>query len=188
MEFNIKKTTAFLILLIAISLVIQTCAPYKDSSTEIQYELQPDGIQIRYIADSMLNLYNYKPHALTLVVYQLKTPDIYYKHSADVSGLEKLINVDFENDPSVTAINKLTIQPESEKNEILVRYTDTGWVAVIAAYDNLAPGYVNKLFKIPTGTRKRFLRRARTSVETLYIKITFGPTKIIKVSYNNGIG
>ena len=66
---------------------------------DIQYELEPNAVLVHYTADEQLNQYNDQPHALTLVVYQLTMPDLYYKYVAKDNGIEELLRMEGEQSP-----------------------------------------------------------------------------------------
>jgi type VI secretion system VasD/TssJ family lipoprotein len=186
MRFQLKKKSLVGSFGLLALLVLVNASCYKGGRVEIPYELEPDAVLIHYIADAELNLYNDQPHALTLVIYQLTMPDLYYKYKSEKNGLEELLRLEVD-DTSITGTNRIDIQPSDGKTVKFARYTGTKYVAIIAGYNTLENSQVSEIFKIPTGTQKRLFRKPSVTIEKLDIHLQFGPKQIDRIAATDKI-
>ena len=144
------------------------------------WSFAPEGIQIQYTADKMLNVFENEPHTLILAVYQLNNINAFNNLTKDIEGLKKLLQVQ-SFDSSVVGMNKLVVQPGEEKTVVLNRAEDAKWVGIIAGYYSLDPGQVNRLFNIPLITEKKGIYGFRTTesrVGQMTIKLLLGPSAL----------
>ena len=171
-------------LLIFLMLINVSC--YTGAEQNMQYELAPNAVMIHYTADEKLNLFNDQPHALTLAVYQLSMPDLYYKYIAKDNGKEELLRMEID-DVTITGKNRIDVQPGEVKSIEFARYTDTKHIAIIAGYDVLEGGQVSEIFKIPVRVKKRLIFKPVVSIEKLMIYLQLGPEQIDKITANDKV-
>ena len=98
--------------LLPLTLSIPSCSVF---STRIPdpipiWSFGPRAIQIRYNAEKTLNFFNEKPHALVLLIYQLKNADAFSNLTKNEIGLKKLLREEHF-DPSVVRVDKIIVQP-----------------------------------------------------------------------------
>lgn len=144
------------------------------------WSFSPEGIQIQYVADKMLNVFENEPHTLILAVYQMNNINVFNNLTKDSEGLKKLLQVQ-SFDSSVVGMDKIIVQPGEEKTAVLNRAEDARWVGIIAGYCTLNPGQVNRLFNIPLITEKKGIYGFRTTESRagqMTIKLLLGPTAL----------
>ena len=183
-KFNQKTLFCLCVLLTFLSLFIVSC--YTGGVQDASYELAPDAVFIHITADEKLNLYNDQPHALTIAVYQLTMPDLYYKYEAKSNGLEELLRMEVE-DMSITGKNRIDVQPGDVKSVEFARYTGTKHVAIIAGYDKLEDNLVSEVFSIPVSVKNRVIFKPVVTVEKLNIYLQLGPEQIDKITANDKV-
>ena len=186
MKYKMHKTTLVGLCILLTSLPLVNISCYSSKISDSAYQLEPNAVSIHYTADEKLNLYNDQPHALTLVVYQLTMPDLYYKYVAKSSGIEDLLRMEVE-DLSITGKNRVDIQPGDKKTVEFARYTGTKYVAIVAGYDQLESGRVSEIFDIPVREDKKLLFKPVSTIEKLLIYIQLGPEQIDKVTANDKV-
>jgi type VI secretion system VasD/TssJ family lipoprotein len=186
MKYPYHKTSLIGLCLLLTSLLPINISCYTSKIPDSAYQLEPIAVSIHYTADEKLNLYNNQPHALTLVVYQLTMPDLYYKYIAKSSGIEDLLRMEVE-DPTITGKNRIDIQPGDKKLVEFARYTGTKYVAIVAGYDQLESGKVSEIFDIPVKQDKKLLFKPVSSIEKLLIYLQLGPEQIDKITANDKV-
>jgi type VI secretion system VasD/TssJ family lipoprotein len=186
MKYQFRKTSLFGLCLLLTSLLLINISCYTSKISDSAYKLEPNAVSIYYAADEKLNLYNNQPHALTLVVYQLTMPDLYYKYIATSSGIEDLLRMEVE-DLSITGKNRIDIQPGDKKTVEFARYTGTKYVAIVAGYDQLESGKVSEIFSIPIREEKRLIIKPVGAIEKLLIYLQLGPEQIDKITANDKV-
>ena len=183
-KFDKKPLFCLCVLLTFLSLFIVSC--YTGGVQDASYELAPDAVFIHITADEKLNLYNDQPHALTIAVYQLTMPDLYYKYEAKSNGLEELLRMEVE-DMSITGKNRIDVQPGDVQSVEFTRYTGTKYVAIVAGYDQLEGGQVTEIFEIPVRMKKKLVIKTTTTIEKLLIYLQLGPEQIDKITANDKV-
>jgi len=186
MRCQLSKKSLLGLCVLLIFLMLANISCYTGAVKDIQYELAPNAVMIHYTADEKLNLYNDQPHVLTLAVYQLTMPDLYYKYIAKDSGKEDLLRMEID-DVTITGKNRIDVQPGDVKSIEFARYTDTKHIAIIAGYDDLESGQVSEIFKIPVSVKKRLIFKPVVTVEKLLIYLQLGPERIDKITANDKV-
>lgn len=112
------------------------------------------AIHLSYRGDSQLNLYNDKPHALLVVIYQLDTVNGFAGLSKTEDGLLALLSGK-PFDSSVMQVQPLFIEPGTKGNLDLDRVEKTAWVGIAAGYNSLMPNSATKFYMIPVKGSKQ---------------------------------
>jgi type VI secretion system VasD/TssJ family lipoprotein len=186
MKYQMHKASLFGLCILLTSLLLINISCYTSKMPDSAYQLEPNAVSVHYAADEKLNLYNNQPHALTLVVYQLTMPDLYYKYVAKSSGIEDLLRMEVD-DVSITGKNRIDIQPGDKKSVEFARYTGTKYVAIVAGYDQLESGKVSEIFDIPIRAEKRLIFKPTVTIEKLLIYLQLGPEQIDKITANDRV-
>ncbi len=142
----------YLFLILTISLII-SCGG-KKVKPEPEWEFKPQGIEIYYHADAMLNEFKGSSHALQIVVYQFDNINKFVELAEYKDGLKKLLKAQ-NFDPSVQAVKKMFIDPGESKKLKLDRAEKSRWVGVVAGYFDLVPGRATCFFEIPHKIEKQ---------------------------------
>lgn len=140
----------------------------------------PQGIEINYTADPLLNSYEDRPRTLLAVVYQLNNINAFNKNVKDADGLAKLLLAE-SFDQSVVGVDKFFIEPGEKKTFTTGRAENTRWVGIVAGYFTLVPDQVNKIFEIPVMSEKKGIygfRKTEVSVLPLKVTLFFGRRSI----------
>jgi len=140
------------------------------------------GIEITYTADKLLNAYDNKPHTLLLVIYQLENVNAFNKFAGYTEGVEKLLEAQ-NFDPGVMGIEKVFIEPGSQKTVVLNRSENAKWVGVVAGYYDLVPEKTTRVFEFSYDIKTSGLIRKTTEaqVKTLKVNLLFGPKGIQEI-------
>jgi type VI secretion system VasD/TssJ family lipoprotein len=141
-----KLIIALLMLGAAVSL--GGCASSGRSADDWKYER--DAILINMTSDPQLNLYQGKPHALVLCIYQLKDPNAFSQALDEREGLNRLLDCT-RFDPSITHAKRVVAQPGKDRIEKLDRYEGSRFVGVIGGYYALERDTVARIIQIPRG-------------------------------------
>lgn len=175
--------------LLFLLLLIPILAMYRNTSGEQPpaWEYESNAITITCQADRKLNLYNGRPHTLTLVVYQLTEGGPFQNISKQRTGIRTLLE-QTEFDPSVVAIETKHIQPGDTQKIILPRVEGSRWIGIISGYYSMEPGAASRLIQIPTERKTTGWFRKRTTVKPSHLSLTLelGPENITKADSNNG--
>ena len=113
-----------------------------------QWTYGSNAVVLRLKADATLNLYQGSAHTLVLCVYQLKDPNAYNELAKSTDGLVKLLACQRFGD-SVAGVQRVIVQPGTERKIEMDRAEGAKYVAVAAGYFELDPNNASKLMKIP---------------------------------------
>lgn len=141
------------LILIVAGMVMISCGG-KQPKPEPQWTYKPQGIEISYHADNMLNEFNGSSHALQVVFYQFDDINKFIELSEYKDGLIKLLKAQ-NFDPSVQALKKIFIDPGEEGKIVLDRAEKSRWVGIVAGFFDLTPGRVTTFFEIPHKVEKQ---------------------------------
>jgi len=147
-----------------------------EGASKSVWTFDPEGIQIHYTADKLLNLQDNESHTLLLAVYLLRDTNAFNDLAANRDGLAKLLQAE-RFDAAVMGVNKIVIQPGEEKTAVLNRAENARWIGVVAGYYNLEPSQVSRLFNIPVITEKKGIygfRSTETRPGQIRIKLYLG--------------
>jgi len=115
-----------LLLALFVSTLICSC-----SATKWSYE--KDAINIHFVSDPALNLYQNQPHTLIVCTYHLKDLNGFNQLRDEKGGLEKLLECS-RFDPGVTYSKMLVLQPQQDLTESMSRTEDAKYVGIVAGY------------------------------------------------------
>lgn len=147
-----------------------------------EWSFGPKAIQIHYAADSLLNVFNEKPHTLVLVIYQMRELDAFDDLAKTEEGLKELLQ--FEHfDPSVVSKDKIIVHPGEEDSLIVDRYENARWLGFVAGYYKLIPEQVSQKVQIPFVIKKKgWIRREKyAEITHLIIDLILGSEAMYKV-------
>ena len=119
-----------------------------------EWGYEKDAIQLHFISDPQLNLYQKRVHSLTICLYHLRDPNSFNQLVDEQDGLPRLLECN-RFDPSVTYSRRLVIQPNQEITTLLDRTDGAKFVGVVAGYFALEKESSVRSYQIPvTGVKK----------------------------------
>ncbi len=108
------------------------------------------AISIRIIPTRNLNVYEDRPHALLLGIYQMQDPNTFNEMRGTREGLQKLLGqVTPEAASGILSSTRHVVQPNRESVLVLDRAESARYIGVAAGYYDLEPERVSRLLKIP---------------------------------------
>ena len=172
-----KYTVHFSLILITF-FFLNACGPIQPS----KWAYEKSALSLHIVSDRQLNLYNGKPHALHLCVYQLKEPNAFNQLNGDEDGIYKLLECGLF-DESVATSKRLIIQPGKDLTFTLDRADGAKYIGLVAGYNILDGKRITRLYDIPVIIKKKgFIKRTRYySPVRLDIEITLDPQQIKKI-------
>lgn len=136
--------------------------PAAQAPLEVRLPPQPEwpfeaqAIRLRYQADPDLNQEDDAPHAILLVVYQMKDINAFNDRLKTAPGLRTLLDGGMF-DPAVTAADRIFIQPGTEDFALFDRAAGTKWLAVVAGYYGLQGPAMARAAALPQGNGQGFM-------------------------------
>lgn len=185
---KIRKTLpAFLrlCLLSVVFLILSSCGS-KEVSPDPEWVFKPEGIQVNYQADVMLNEFKSASHALQLVIYQLDNVNKFNELAEYKDGIKMLLKAQ-NFDASVHAVKKVFVDPGEVKKLVLDRAEKARWIGIAAGYFDLEPGRVTCFFEIPHKIEKQgmiFFKKEVAIIEDPIINLTLKEHEIQGILLN----
>ena len=121
-----------------------------------QWGFGSNAISIKLQADDTLNLYENKPHTLSICVYQLQDPNSFKDMSQTEDGLIKLLGCQ-NFGKGVAGVSRIIVQPGETRELKLDRAEGAKFVGLAAGYFDLKPDRAVLLIDIPILTYKKGL-------------------------------
>lgn len=115
-----------------------------------------NAISIKMTADAMLNMYENKPHTLSICVYQLQDPNSFKDMSQTEEGLLKLLSCQSYGQ-SVAGVSRIIVQPGETREFKLDRSAGAKFIGLAAGYFDLKADRAVLLVDIPILTYKKGL-------------------------------
>lgn len=149
---------------------------------------EPRAIRLSYTADKLLNRVGDKSHTLLLTVHQMSDPNAFNKLARYEGGVRKLLE-GRSVDPTITAVQRLYIEPGESKTLVLDRAENTKWIGVAAGYYSLDPGKVTKVFEIPYSVEsKGFVSKERVAtIPPMHLDLFLGPESVQEKKKPEGV-
>ncbi len=172
-----------LLFLLVCSLSILSCSSKTvPSMPEVKYPYEPDSIHLHLKADRQLNLFQNRPHPLSLCVYQLTDPNGFNLRIGEEEGLYELLECK-RFDPSVATFKRLVIQPGGEVEKKMDRGEGAKYVAVVAGYFTLQRDRIYLLREVPVVIEKKgwIFRTKIHKPGTMNIDLLLGPQEIHEI-------
>jgi type VI secretion system VasD/TssJ family lipoprotein len=101
-----------------------------------EWSYEKDAIQLHFVSDPQLNLYQKRAHSLLVCVYHLRDPNGFNQLIDEKDGIPRLLECN-RFDPSVTYSKRVVIQPNQEVTELLDRTDGAKFVGIVAGYYTL---------------------------------------------------
>jgi type VI secretion system VasD/TssJ family lipoprotein len=115
---------------------------------------QKKGIVLKVDPKYNLNLYQGKPHALQLNIYQMADPTGFNKATRNKVELRKLLNTEILDPASgILTFESVIVYPSQEQRIVLNRAETAKYIGVVAAYYDLHPTRCVTLKKIPVSAQ-----------------------------------
>lgn len=149
------------------------------------YSYSPNGLVIKYKSSANLNPFNGSSHTIVTVVYQLSNLNSFNDLAKTKEGLIKLLEAGAF-DSSVAAVDKYIIHPNETKTINSYRAQNAQWVAIVAGYYELVPGFSTSTQAIPISYSKKGywpFRDTVTKVEDLVLEIEFNDYSLQSKGY-----
>ncbi|MBU2918678.1 type VI secretion lipoprotein TssJ [Psychrosphaera sp. F3M07] len=108
----------------------------------------------RFESPQHLNLHLGKPHSLYLKVYQLTDLKFFKDIIKTPAGNRELLSSG-KIDPSIVAINELTISPNDVETLVVDRFKETRFIAIVTGYFAMKSGENIRIFEVPA-VKNRF--------------------------------
>jgi len=158
-------------------LQISSCAHKPDPVPTWNFE--PGAIKLSYTADKLLNRVGDKSHTLLLTVHQMSEPSAFRRLSRYEGGLRKLLEGGSA-DPTITAVQKVFVEPGESRTLVLDRAENTRWIGVAAGYYGMDPEKVTKVFEIPFVIESKGLisKKREAKVPPFHLELILGPESI----------
>lgn len=174
-----KKLALFVLLVFCCFLVVSCGRKTVPATPQVDPIYEENAIHLQLTADQELNLFQNRPHQLSMCLYQLRDPNSFNQLAGDEEGLYKLLECQ-RFDPSVATSTRLSIQPGQEVTQSLDRAEGALYVAVVAGYYTLQKDHIIRLFKIPIVVEKKgWLRRTEVyKLGHLDIGLLLGPQEL----------
>lgn len=152
---------------------------------EPDWGFKPEGIEISYRADRMLNEYQGASHAIQVVVYQFDNINRFKELTGYKDGLIRLLKAK-SFDPSVKAVKKIFADPGESGKLVLDRAENSKWVGVVAGYFDLVPGRCSCFFNIPQRMEEKgiLFKEEIPKVEKLKAEILLKNNELKKIKSN----
>ena len=141
------------VLFILLSLLLFSCGS-KEPKPQPEWVFKPQGIEISYQADIMLNEFKGSSHALQIVIYQFDNINKFVELSEYKDGIKTMLKAQ-NFDPSVQAVKKVFVDPGDTNKLVMDRAEKARWVGIVAGYFDLVPGRVTSFFEIPYKIEKQ---------------------------------
>ncbi|MFH1147861.1 MAG: type VI secretion system lipoprotein TssJ [Pseudomonadota bacterium] len=178
------KIVCYLIVVLLISACAATRSVKKEAIKPPPMEVgfEENAIRLHLKGDPQLNLYQKKPHALVICVYQLRDPNAFGQVADEKEGIQRLMECT-RFDPGVVCTKRIVIQPGQEIEESIDRAEGTRYVGIVAGYFGYEQKNVMRLMSIPAETS---LILRRKSAAPLDIKLYLGPTEMRDLKEEEG--
>ena len=153
-------------------------APLAKQAPEWGYE--KEAIQLHFVSDPQLNLYQKRAHSLIVCLYHLRDPNGFNQLIDEKGGLPRLLECN-RFDPSVTYARRLVFQPNQEMSELIDRTDGAKYVGIVAGYYSLQKESSARSYQIPiTETKKGSMLVQKTA--KLDIDLYLGQQEIMQIS------
>lgn len=172
---NVNIKIFFLFVIFFVQFV--SCSKKPDPIPAWNYK--PEGIKIKYIADSQLNNLNGYSHTVVVGIYQLEAVDGFKDLAKNEKGIKELL-LGERFDPSVISVKKIIIQPGENNKIIIDRNEKARWIGFVAGYYNLNPENVIEIMEIPYKVEEkgRFIKHKTVTIENIEKVLILGPKGI----------
>lgn len=167
----------FFISLTMITALLNGCS--STTPEKVNYPYQPQGIELFVSAPNNLNYDEKQAHALTLGVIQTDQADTLYPSLQSTDGIVNLLL----NSDNKLMLQRLFIQPDTQRTIHIDRNAKTQQLILIAGYSDLLPAQSSQAIKIPIEKNSSGFLWLHKSYDatTLYIYLDLGPQGIVAV-------
>lgn len=174
------KNSIMILLFLCTASLLNACtsAPLVKQPPEWSYE--KDAIQLRFVSDPELNLYQKRAHSLIICLYHLRDPNGFNQLIDENGGLPKLLECS-RFDPSVTYSKRLVMQPNQDLSESMDRTDGAKYVGIVAGYYTLQKDSSVRSYSIPLTETKRGSVLVQKTAK-LNLDLYLGPQDIIQIS------
>lgn len=162
---------------------LTACSSHK-KQLQPTWAYAPDGIQIAYQADSLLNAYDAQPHALLCVAYQLETVNGFKKLADSREGLVQLLQGK-SFDASVMGVKRFFVQPGSQDTLTMSRVEKAKWLGLVTGYYDLDPKQSIRYYEIPFRIKKKgipLFKKKEAVIEMLTLDLVFSSNSIQEIT------
>jgi type VI secretion system VasD/TssJ family lipoprotein len=165
-----------IILCLCAASLLSACssAPLVKQPPEWGYE--KDAIQLHFVSDPQLNLYQKQTHSLIVCLYHLRDPNGFNQLIDEKGGLPKLLECS-RFDPSVTYSRRLVVQPNQEVTELLDRTDGAKFIGIAVGYYSLQKESSVRSYPIPITEVKKGSTLVQKTAK-LNIDLYLGPQGI----------
>lgn len=169
-----------IILFIGVATLFSACTSTPLTKLPPEWGYEKDAIQLHFVGDPQLNLYQKRAHSLLVCLYHLRDPNGFNQLSDEKGGLAKLLECS-RFDPSVTYTKRVIMQPNQEISESMDRTDGAKYIGVVAGYYNYLQKESSILsYPIPvTGIKKGSTLVQKTA--KLNIDLYLGAQEIIQI-------
>jgi type VI secretion system VasD/TssJ family lipoprotein len=175
-----KNIIGFCLLLLVFA--VYSCAP--KTMTPVEWRYEESAIRLHVNADPLLNLYDDKPHALHVCVYQLRDPNAFNQLAETPEGISDLLQCSLFDSGVVNAriLSRLGVQPEDSLPLNLDRAEGAKYLGIVAGYQVLEKERTVRLLNIPVVVEK--VRKGLFKIENvqrpgiLKVDLYLGPRQI----------
>ena len=143
-----------ILLCLCAALLLCACSSTPIVKQPPEWGYEKDAIQLHFVSDPQLNLYQKQAHSLIVCLYHLRDPNGFNQLIDEKGGLSRLLECN-RFDPSVTYSRRLVVQPNQELTELLDRTDGAKFVGIVAGYYSLQKESSVRSYPIPLSEVKR---------------------------------
>jgi type VI secretion system VasD/TssJ family lipoprotein len=141
-----------------------------------EWGYEKDAIQLHFVSDPQLNLYQKQAHSLIVCLYHLRDPNAFNQLIDEQGGLPRLLECS-RFDSSVTYSRRLVVQPSQEVTELLDRTDGAKFIGIVAGYYTLQKDSSVRSYPIPVTEVKKGSTLVQKAAK-LNIDLYLGPQEI----------
>jgi type VI secretion system VasD/TssJ family lipoprotein len=155
----------------------------RDALSDLTWSYSADGVRLSVTADNPLNPSGGQSHTLLVAVVQMADPNAFTTFSASSDKLSELLLADAP-PTGMLSLQRLYIEPGSERNITLPRVEKARYVGVAAGYFHLDPTRSTRLYRIGVDVSSSgwVVKNRSASPEPLQIDLQLGADGIAEGS------
>lgn len=140
----------------------------------------PKALELTFVSDPFLNVYDGSAHSLPVCVYQLESVEEVKSLTASAPGISRLLDCR-QSALRAVACQRIVVQPGRNETAVLDRAGKARYVAVVCGYYGLNATSAVRVYEIPVSANTSgWLWWKQTSVEAAKLsrKIVLGATGV----------
>jgi type VI secretion system VasD/TssJ family lipoprotein len=173
------KTIIRILFCLGATTLLSACSSAPLIKLPPEWGYEKEAIQLHFVSDPQLNLYQKRAHSLLVCLYHLRDPNGFNQLIDEKGGLAKLLDCS-RFDQSVTYSKRLVFQPNQETNESMDRTDGAKYIGIVAGYYTLQKDSAVISYSIPITEVKKGSTLVQKTAK-LNIDLYLGPQDIIQI-------